>query len=58
MWMLLLTGQLAVEAGESNGKGLQGTHRVVIVHGEDILRYAAKLHHNVVSCERKEHHSK
>lgn len=48
----LLTSQLAVKTGKGNGKGLQCTHWVVVVHGEHVLSHAAKLHHDVVSCER------
>lgn len=44
----LLTGQFAVEAGESNSEGLQRTHGVVIVHGEDVFSHTAKLHHDVI----------
>ena len=44
----LLAGQLAVEAGQGNGKGLQRTQWVVVIHGEHVLCYTAKLHHNVV----------
>lgn len=46
----LLAGQLAVEAGESDSKSLQGAHGVVIVHGEDVFCHTAELHHNVVRC--------
>lgn len=48
----LLAGQLAVEAGQGNGEGLQRTQRVVVVHGEHILSHAAKLHHDVVRWSR------
>ena len=48
-----LAGQFAIKAGEANGKGLQSTHRVVKVQGEDILSYSAKLHYNVVRCREK-----
>lgn len=44
----LLAGQLAVEAGQGDGKGLQRTQWVVVIHGEHILCYPAKLHHDVV----------
>lgn len=44
----LFTGQLAVEAGQGDGEGLQGTQRVVVIHGEHVLCHTAKLHHNVV----------
>lgn len=44
----LFAGQLAVEAGQGNGKGLQRTQRVVVIHGEHILCHTAELHHDVV----------
>ena len=50
----LLAGQLAVEAGQGNGKGLQRTQRVVVIHGEHVLCYAAKLHHDVVRWRQAE----
>lgn len=50
----LLAGQLAVEAGQGNGKGLQRTQRVVVIHGEHVLCYAAKLHHDVVRWSQAE----
>lgn len=45
---VLLAGQLPVEAGEGDGEGLHGTQRVVIVHGEGVIRHTPKLHHDVV----------
>ena len=42
------TGQLTVEARQADGKGLQGTHGVVVVQSEDVLGHAAKLHDDVV----------
>lgn len=50
----LLAGQLAVEAGQGNGKGLQRAQRVVVIHGEHVLCYAAKLHHDVVRWSQAE----
>lgn len=44
----LLACQLAVEARQGNGKSLQSAQRVVVIHGEHVLSYAAKLHHDVV----------
>lgn len=43
-----LTGQFAVEGWEGDGKGLQGTQREAIIHGEDVLGHTPKLHHDVV----------
>lgn len=43
-----LTGQFAIKGWESDGKGLQCTQREAVIHGEDVLCYAAKLHHNVI----------
>lgn len=50
-----LAGQLAVEAGQRDGEGLQGTHGVVKVHGEDVFGHTTELHHNVVSCRIPAH---
>lgn len=47
----LFAGQFAVETGKGDAKGLKRTHRVVVVHGEHILRHTAKLHHDVVHCK-------
>lgn len=44
----LFAGQLAVKAGQGDGKGLQCTQWVVVIHREHILCYPAKLHHDVV----------
>lgn len=43
-----LAGDLAVEAGERYGKSLHGTHGVLVVQSENVVRYPAKLHHYVV----------
>lgn len=50
-----LAGELAVKAGQRDGEGLQGTHRVVKVHGEDVFCHATELHHNVVGCRISAH---
>lgn len=47
-------GQLAVEARQADGEGLQGAHGIVVVQGEDVLGYSAKLHDNVVGCRVSE----
>lgn len=44
----LLARDLAVEAGERYGEGLHGTHGVLVVQRENVVRYPAKLHHYVV----------
>ena len=44
----LLTGYLPIEAGESDGEGLNSTHGVAVVQCEDIVGNATKLHHDVV----------
>lgn len=44
----LLACDLAVEAGERDGEGLHGTHGVLEVQRENVVRYPAKLHHYVV----------
>jgi len=46
--VLLFTGKLAIKATESNAKGLQSTQWIAEVHGEDVLRYSAKLHHDIL----------
>lgn len=38
-----LAGQLPVEAGESNGEGLQGAQWVPVIEGEGVFRHAAEL---------------
>lgn len=50
---VLFTGQLPIEAGEGDGKGLHGTQGVVVVHGEGVVCHTPKLHHDVVSCRRE-----
>lgn len=45
---LSLTGQLAVEAREPDGKGLKCTQRVVVVQREHVVRHASKLHDYIV----------
>lgn len=45
-----LAGQLAVEARQADGEGLEGAHGVVVVQGEDVLGHTAKLHDDVVGC--------
>lgn len=47
------TSQLAVKTGQGNGKSLKCTHWVVVVHGENVFSHTAKLHHYIVSWERK-----
>lgn len=44
----LLACDLAIEAGERYGEGLHGTHGVLVVQRENVVRYPAKLHHYVV----------
>lgn len=46
--MRSLAGQLAVEAGQADGEGLQGAHGVVVVQREDVLRHSAELHDDVI----------
>lgn len=48
IFTLLLAGDFAIKAGESDGKGLYGTQRIPIVQSEGIVCYSPKLHHNVV----------
>ena len=48
------TGKLAVEATQGNAKCLQCTHRIVVVHCEDVFSNTAKLHHNIVDCNDKD----
>lgn len=49
VWIcLLFTCDFAIEAGECDGEGLHGTHRVVVVQRENVIGYSAKLHHDVV----------
>jgi hypothetical protein len=43
--------QFAVKAAKGNAKSLDGTQRVVVVHGEYVLRYSAELHHDVINCQ-------
>uniref|UniRef100_A0A3Q3AHS7 Uncharacterized protein n=1 Tax=Kryptolebias marmoratus TaxID=37003 RepID=A0A3Q3AHS7_KRYMA len=45
-----LAGQFAIEGRERDGKGLQGAQGEAVVHGEDVLRHAAELHHYVIVC--------
>lgn len=45
---LLFAGDFAIKAGKRDGKGLHGTHRVVVVQRENVISYSTKLHHNVV----------
>lgn len=49
----LLAGQLAVEAGEPDGKGLERAERVVVVQREHVVRHASKLHDYVVSWKQR-----
>lgn len=44
-----LARQLAVKAGQADGKGLKSTHGIVIVQGEDVFCHSAKLHDDVIS---------
>lgn len=41
--------QLAVEAGEPDGEGLERTQRVVVVQCEHVVCHTPKLHDDVVS---------
>lgn len=43
-----LAGQFAVEARQADGEGLQSTHGVVVVQGEDVFRHSAELHDDVI----------
>lgn len=43
-----LAGQFAVEARQTDGEGLQGTHGVVVVQSEDVFRHSAELHDDVI----------
>lgn len=47
------TGQLAVEARQPDGKGLQGTQWVVVIQGEHVILHASKLHDDVVGWGRE-----
>lgn len=49
-----LAGQLAVEAGEADGKGLKSAERVVVVQRELILGHAPELHDDVRGWKHKE----
>lgn len=49
----LLAGQLAVKAGEADGKGLKSAERVVVVQRELILGHTPKLHDDVRSWKHK-----
>lgn len=48
-----LAGKFAIKAREANCKGLQSTHRIAIVQGEDVFGYSAKLHYDVVRCRER-----
>lgn len=48
-----LAGQLAVKAGESDGKGLERAERVVVVQREHVVGHASKLHDYVVSWKQR-----
>ncbi len=48
VFRLLLAGDFAIKAGESDGKGLYGTQRIPVVQSEGVVCYSPKLHHNVV----------
>ena len=48
-----LAGQLAVEAGEPDGKGLERAERVVVVQREHVVGHASKLHDYVVSWKQR-----
>lgn len=52
-YFLSFAGDFASEAGECDGEGLHGTHRVVEVQREDVVGDAAKLHHDVVHWKKK-----
>ena len=45
---LSFTGQLAVEAGEPDGEGLERAQRVAVVQGEHVVGHTSKLHDYVV----------
>lgn len=50
---LLFACNFAIKARERYGKGLHGTHWVVVVQGENVISYSTKLHHDVVHCEKR-----
>lgn len=50
---ILFTSDFAIKTGQSDGKGLHSTHRVVVVQRKNVISYSAKLHHNVVHWEEK-----
>lgn len=52
-WMLLLAGDFAIKAGESDGEGLDGTQRISVVQSKSIICHSAKLHHNVILWNRR-----
>lgn len=49
-----LTGQLTIEGGQGDSKSLHGTQGEAVIHGEDVLGHAAKLHHDVILCETRQ----
>lgn len=49
-----LTGQLTIEGGQGDGKSLHGTQGEAVIHGEDVLGHAAKLHHDVILCRTRQ----
>lgn len=49
-----LTGQLTIEGRQGDGESLHGTQGEAVIHGEDVLGYAAKLHHNVILWMRQQ----
>jgi len=50
---VLFTGNFAIKAGECDGKGLHGTHGVVVVQRENVISYSSKLHYDVVHWKKK-----
>lgn len=48
-----LTGQLTIEGRQGDGESLHGTQGEAVIHGEDVLGYAAKLHHDVILWARQ-----
>lgn len=45
----LLAGQFAVETAQRDRERLQRAQRISVVHGEHVLGYSTKLHHDVVT---------
>lgn len=45
---LLFTSQLGTEAGQTDGKSLEGREWIPEIHGKHILRHLAKLQYNLI----------